>query len=144
MINTSIDVKFHQYKGDILYTQICIASLDDLLIEALIDTGASTSFIKKGIIPDSLMTTIDKPVYGTGANDSEFVLNRQTECLLIKIQDSLHKIKFLEIALNFTDALLGMDFLCDFESYTFHMRPTPQLQLHLSGRTFTLPLYAHE
>ena len=38
VINTSIDVKFHQYKGDILYTQICITSLDDLLIEALIDT----------------------------------------------------------------------------------------------------------
>ena len=90
------------------------------------------------------MTTIDKPVYGTGANDNEFVLNRQTECLLIKIQDSLHKPKFLEIALNFIDALLVMDFLCDFESFTFQMRPTPQLHLNLSGRTFLLPLYAHE
>lgn len=144
VINTSIDVKFHQYKGDILYTQICKPSLDDLLNEALIDTGASTSFIKKGIIPDSLITTIDKPVYGTGANDNEFALNRQTECLLIKIQDSLHKIKFLKIALHFTDALLGKDFLCDFESYTFQMRPTPQLHLNLTGRTFILPLYAHE
>ena len=85
VINTSIEIKFHQFKGDIRYTQICIASLDNLLIEALIDTGASTSFIKKGIIPDSHMIVIDKPVYGTGANDNKFVLKRQTECLLIKI-----------------------------------------------------------
>ena len=51
VINTSIEVNFHQFKGDILYTQICIASLDDLLIEALIDTGVSTSFIKKRDYP---------------------------------------------------------------------------------------------
>ncbi|XXG38902.1 hypothetical protein AAC387_Pa01g0001 [Persea americana] len=145
VINASIEVKFHQFKGDILYTQIYIASLDDLLIEALIDTGASTSFIKNRIIPDSLMTVIDRPVYGTRANDNEFVLTRQTDCLLLKIQDTLHKIKFLEIdGLSFIDALLGMDFLCDFESYTFQIKPTPKLLLHLRGRTFTHPPYAHE
>eukprot|EP00268_Persea_americana_P068539 TRINITY_DN9558_c0_g1_i1.p1 TRINITY_DN9558_c0_g1~~TRINITY_DN9558_c0_g1_i1.p1 ORF type:complete len:519 (-),score=49.72 TRINITY_DN9558_c0_g1_i1:3065-4621(-) len=97
VINNSIEVQMHQNKGDLLFTKLQIANLGGKTIEALVDTGASTSFIKKGVIPDSYMITLDKPVFGCGANANMFSLKRQTQSLLIKIQDSLHKIRFLEI-----------------------------------------------
>lgn len=62
--NNSIELYAYQHTGDLLFTQLIIANLGNKQVEALLDTAATTSFIKKkkkGIIPDSHMEVLDTP-----------------------------------------------------------------------------------
>lgn len=59
------------------FTKLLIANLGGKEIEALLDTGSTTSFIKKGILPDAHMTLLEEPLEGSGANANVFSIKRE-------------------------------------------------------------------
>lgn len=89
------------------------------------------------------METLDVPWTGAGANSVPFVVRRQTTSLILKINNTLHKLRFLEIEnINVSEAILGMDFLEDFDKYTIQLQPEPNLVLFLRSDSITLPLFS--
>eukprot|EP00268_Persea_americana_P038746 TRINITY_DN38368_c0_g1_i1.p1 TRINITY_DN38368_c0_g1~~TRINITY_DN38368_c0_g1_i1.p1 ORF type:complete len:126 (+),score=5.32 TRINITY_DN38368_c0_g1_i1:92-469(+) len=60
VINNSIEVQFHQYKGELLYTKLHFSNLEDIEVETLLDTGASTIMVLKNFL--SLISRIYSPI----------------------------------------------------------------------------------
>lgn len=87
-INNSIEVNTHHNRGDLLFTKLVLANLGDIEIEALVDIGPTTSFIKQGAIPDSYMVTLEKPYIGSGANSIPFTIKRRTKSLFLRIKNT--------------------------------------------------------
>lgn len=123
-LNSSIN---SHYFGKLLFTKLKIANLGGREIEALVVTGCSTSLLRKGLLPDSHMETVEEPLVGLGANDNQFQMNRKTRSVLIQTKDNLHKLQLWELEnLGVSEAILGIYFLQSFDECNITFSPETQ------------------